>query len=139
MGPLQASAHSERAGRAMNGGMRLNHLNLSVTDVPACVAMFETYFGLRRADMPVNEHMAFLRGEDGFLLSMFRAREVSYPRSFHIGFLQDTPEEVHAIHARLSAGGFQVPPLHEDHGRLTFYFDAPGGFVVEVEAFLPKA
>ena len=132
-------ARTSRPGsRAINVAMTLNHLNLSVTDVPACVAMFETYFGLTRSDMPVNDQMAFLRGEDGFLLSMFRAKEVSYPKSFHIGFLQDTPEQVHAIHARLLEGGFQVPPPHENHGRLTFYFDAPGGFVVEVESFLPR-
>lgn len=116
--------------------MKLNHLNLSVTDVPACVAMFETHFGLQRSDMPVNEHMAFLRGEDGFLLSMFRAKEVQYPKTFHIGFMQETVEQVHAIHARLQEAGFNPQTPREEHGRVTFYFDAPGGFVVEVDAFL---
>lgn len=123
-------------GQGMTGFMKLNHLNLSVTDVTACVEMFETYFGLMRSDMPVNEHMAFLRGEDGFLLSMFRAKDVAYPKSFHVGFLQDTPEQVHAIRAELLEGGYAVPEPQQNHGRLTFYFDAPGGFVVEVESFI---
>ena len=120
----------------MTEGMRLNHLNLSVTDVPASVAMFETYFGFTRSDMPVNEHMAFLHDESGFLLSMFRAKDVDYPKSFHIGFMQDSPEQVHAIRAKLLEGGYAVPEPQQNHGRLTFYFDAPGGFVVEVESFI---
>ncbi|WP_412027465.1 VOC family protein [Deinococcus yunweiensis] len=122
--------------QGMTEGMRLNHLNLSVTDVPASVAMFETYFGFTRSDMPVNEHMAFLHDESGFLLSMFRAKDVDYPKSFHIGFMQDSPEQVHAMRARLLEGGYAVPEPQQNHGRLTFYFNAPGGFVVEVESFL---
>lgn len=142
MRPCAAGAFA--GGRALRGGgpgyqgrMRLNHLNLSVTDVPGTVSLMETFFGFARtADMPVNEHMAFLRGPDGFLLSMFRARDVAYPKSFHVGFLQDTPEQVLAVRERLLAAGFTVPEPQRNHGRLTFYFDAPGGFVIEVESFL---
>ncbi|EYB68057.1 hypothetical protein DEIPH_ctg029orf0071 [Deinococcus phoenicis] len=116
--------------------MRLNHINLSVTDVPATVALLETYFGLSRSEMPCNAHMAFLRDESGFLLSMFRGKDVTYPQTFHIGFLQDTPQQVRDLHARLTEGGFNPPAPSENHGRLTFYFQSGTGVTIEVEAFL---
>lgn len=116
--------------------MKLNHINLSVTDVPATVAMFETYFGLTPAPGPRNEHMAFLNDDNGALIAVFRAKDATYPKMFHIGFIQENVDAVHAMHARLTAGGFNPQTPREEHGRVTFYFDAPGGFVVEVDAFL---
>ena len=117
--------------------MKLNHINLGVSDVAQAVDIFGHFFGLRPArGMPVNEKMAFLHDDIGALLSVFWVSDVVYPRVFHIGFLQDTPEQVQAVHAELIDAGFQIPPPRENHGRLTFYFDAPFGVVIEVEAFL---
>ncbi|MFC4638893.1 VOC family protein [Deinococcus hohokamensis] len=116
--------------------MHLNHLNLTVTDVPATVALLEAHFGMRRVPgYPATDGMSFLKDDAGFLLSLFRGRDVQYPKGFHVGFIRPSVEEVEAIHARLSAAGLAVPPLREEHGRVTFYFDSPGGFVIEVEAF----
>jgi lactoylglutathione lyase len=39
---------------------------------------------------------------------------------------------VDAINARLKADGFDVPPPSQQHRSWTFYFPAPGGFVIEV-------
>lgn len=117
--------------------MKLNHINLGVTDVPLAVEIFERFFGLRQADgMPRNDTMTFLLDDADSLISVFRARDVVYPKVFHIGFLQESPEQVRAIHAQLTQGGFTVPEPVANHGRLTFYFDAPFGVVIEVEAFL---
>ncbi|BDP40904.1 hypothetical protein DAETH_08730 [Deinococcus aetherius] len=118
--------------------MKLNHINLGVTDVPQAVDLFQRYFGLVPAGggMPINEQMAFLRDDVGALLSMFRVKDPQYPKVFHIGFLQDTPEQVRAIHRQLTEGGFEIPAPSENHGRLTFYFNAPIGVVIEVESFL---
>ena len=117
--------------------MNLNHLNLGVTEIPATVAMFETHFGLRRADIaPLNEKMAFLTDDSGLLLSLFRVKDAAYPKIFHIGFTQERVDQVHAIHAKLAADGFEPEEPREEHGRFTFYFRAPGGFTVEVNAFL---
>ncbi|MFC4426907.1 VOC family protein [Deinococcus navajonensis] len=116
--------------------MKLNHLNLTVTDVPATVALLENHFGMRRVPgYPDTDGMSFLHDDTGFLLSLFRGKDVQYPRGFHVGFIQPSVAQVEAIHAQLSAAGLAVPPMREEHGRLTFYFDAPGGFVIEVEAF----
>ena len=73
--------------------------------------------------------------ESGFVftLSNFeKATEVDYPGAFHIGFIQESREQVDAMHARLKADGFDVKTPKVFHGAWTFYFRAPGGFLVEV-------
>jgi catechol 2,3-dioxygenase-like lactoylglutathione lyase family enzyme len=115
--------------------MGLNHLNLTVPNVPATRAFFETYFGFRCLLERRPEALVVLVDESGFVLSLnnFGKEEaVSYPGAFHIGFMQDSRERVDEIHARLRADGFDPQPPHEFHGAWTFYFRAPGGFLVEV-------
>lgn len=118
--------------------MIVNHINLGVTEVPATVAMFETYFALRRATFyPPNDKMAFLTDDSGMLLSIFRVSDATYPKIFHIGFTQQTREQVRDIREQLKAGGFAPQEAREEQGRFTFYFTAPGGFMVEVNTLVP--
>jgi catechol-2,3-dioxygenase len=117
--------------------MRLNHLNLTVTDVPESRAFFEKYFGLRT--LGGNNNIAVLSDEGGMILSLTgmkvaRETEVKYPATFHIGFAQESEERVNEINRRLKDDGFAVPPPSRQHGSWTFYFQAPGGFTVEVLA-----
>jgi lactoylglutathione lyase len=115
--------------------MSLNHLNLTVPDVPATRAFFETYFGFRCLMERGGNAQAVMVDESGFVLSLNnfdKAAEVAYPGAFHVGFMQDSRERVDEIHARLKAGGFDPQPAREFHGAWTFYFRAPGGFLVEV-------
>ncbi len=113
--------------------MKLNHLNLIVTDVPATSAFLEKYFGLRSIAQG-NQNMAFMSDDSGLMLIMFKGKAVSYPEGFHIGFLQESEAQVNEIHQRLTDDGFDVPaPQRQQGGRWTFYFDSPGGFVIEVE------
>ncbi len=117
--------------------MNLNHMGLGVTEIAKTVEMFETYFGWRRAEgTPVNERMAFLLDDSDALITMFKVKDATYPKIFHIGFIQDSVEQVTAMHERLTAGGFEPENVREEHGRMTFYFQAPGGFMIEVNAFL---
>jgi len=70
--------------------MKLNHLNLTVTDVRAAGEFLEKYFGLRK--MGGKAGMAFLSDEDGFVLTLMkagRATNVAYPKTFHIGFFRE--------------------------------------------------
>jgi catechol-2,3-dioxygenase len=79
--------------------------------------------------------MAFLSDDNGMILSMFNPGEdveVKYPETFHIGFIQESPEKVDEINHRLKQDGFDVPPASRQHGSWTFYFSAPGGFTIEV-------
>lgn len=115
--------------------MKLNHLNLTVTDVTEAHQFLQTYFGLR--DMGGNRNIAFLSDDNGIVLSLTsmklaRVSEVRYPGSFHIGFIQESEARVNEINQRLKEAGYEVPPPSRQHGSWTFYFEAPGGFTIEV-------
>jgi lactoylglutathione lyase len=113
--------------------MKLNHLNLIVTDVPATSAFLEKYFGLHTI-APGNPNMAFMSDDAGMVLIMFKGKDVNYPEGFHIGFTQESEAKVNEIHQRLKNDGFDVPePQRMQGGRWTFYLQSPGGFTVEVE------
>jgi catechol 2,3-dioxygenase-like lactoylglutathione lyase family enzyme len=109
--------------------MKLNHLNLAVTDVHAAVAFLEKYFGL--TNQGVDDKMGFLTDDNGAVLSLMKANNPTYPASFHIGFIQESEEKVNEMNARLKNDGYDVPPPKRAHG-WTFYFKAPGGFTIEV-------
>jgi len=118
--------------------MVLNHLNLTVTDVPAARRFLETYFGLQAHTNPymgtvtgAAEHPSFavLFDDRGMVLTLMKARAADYPATFHIGFIQASEAEVDAMHARL----VDADAPTRSHA-WTFYVRAPGGFVVEVLA-----
>ena len=114
--------------------MKLNHLNLSVTDVVEAHRFLENYFGLRSMGPP-NDKMAGLYDDNDLALVLMRAGkaiEVKYPASFHIGFRQESEEKVNELNERLKNDGFDVPPPRKLHGSWAFYFEAPGGFTIEV-------
>jgi len=115
--------------------MILNHINLTVTDVLESQKFLERYFGLEPSGG--NKNIALLRDDAGMVLTLTsmalgREQEVKYPASFHIGFGQENEERVNEINARLKADGYDVPPPSRQHGSWTFYFHAPGGFMIEV-------
>ncbi|MBV8126075.1 MAG: VOC family protein [Planctomycetaceae bacterium] len=115
--------------------MRLNHLNLTVPDVPRTREFFETYFGFRCVAAEQGRDLAVLVDESEFVLTLNnfdKATEVEYPGAFHIGFMQESRERVDEIYERLKSDGFDVKPPKQFHGAWTFYFRAPGGFLVEV-------
>jgi lactoylglutathione lyase len=49
-----------------------------------------------------------------------------------IGFIQATNEDVDEINRRVREDGYDVEAPSRQHGAWTFYFEAPGGFTVEV-------
>jgi len=115
--------------------MKLNHLNLTVTDVSEAHTFLQKYFGLR--DLGGNNHIAFLSDDNGLVLSLTSMKvgketEVRYPATFHVGFIQESEERVNEINRRLQEDGFDVPPPSRQHGAWTFYFRAPGGYTIEV-------
>jgi lactoylglutathione lyase len=112
--------------------VKLNHVNLTVDDVQAARAFLETYFGLRTL-AERGRNFATLMDDDGFVLTLVGGGRsaVRYPKTFHIGFMQASDEDVDALNERLRADGFEVEPPSHQHG-YTFYMEAPGGFTVEV-------
>jgi len=118
--------------------MKLNHLNLSVTDPVATQEFLIKYFGLKPRGKS-NYNMAFLSDDNGMVLSLMNPKmgkesQVSYPATFHVGFMQESDQAVNEINQRLKADGFDVPQPSRQHGSWTFYFEAPGGFTFEVLA-----
>lgn len=115
--------------------MILNHLNLTVTDVPAAKAFLEKYFGMQcQGGERANKNFAVLFDDVGMILTLMTAghgTEVQYPGNFHIGFAQENNERVNEIYQRLQDDGFDVQPPQQHHA-WTFYVNAPGGFTVEI-------
>jgi lactoylglutathione lyase len=116
--------------------LNLNHLNLTVTDVPEAQKFLAKYFGMR--DLGGNQSMAFLSDGNGLVLSLTSMKiggesEVKYPANFHVGFILESEERVNEINNQLKGDGFDVPPPSRQHGSWTFYFPAPGGYTIEVQ------
>jgi lactoylglutathione lyase len=114
--------------------VRLNHVNLTVTDVLAAAGFLERYFGLEARGG--NAGMAFLTDDDGFVLTLMKARRAerpAYPSTFHIGFFIEREDRVDEINRRLREDGFDVAQPTRSHA-YGFYVEAPGGFTVELGA-----
>lgn len=112
--------------------MKLNHIDLPVTDLEGAADYFQRGFGFQRAPAPADS-MAILRGEDGFALILQRTGKAEYPPGFHIGFLQPSDDAVHAAYQRLADAGLPLPAAPAtSYGCLAFWCHAPGGILIEV-------
>ena len=114
--------------------MKLNHLNLAVSDVIQTQQFLQTYFGFRPLTKG-SSALTVLQDENGFVLTLSnfsKATEVTYPPEFHVGFIQSSPEEVNRINQQLKDDGFRVEFPRSLHNSWTFYFQAPGGLLLEV-------
>lgn len=126
--------------------MKLNHINLAVTDLQGATQFLTTYFGLRNEwqEAEAGEgsgggsgekepKMTVLFDDDDFVLTLFKTGQAKYPGIFHIGFFQENEEAVNEIYHRLKSDGFDVEPPVQSHG-WTFTVLAPGGILIEVAA-----
>ena len=113
--------------------MKLNHLNLTVTDAVEAREFLERYFGLRGMKGRSRGFQVLFDDSD-LVLTLIKgnAEEVKYPATFHVGFIQPSEKHVDEINQRLRADGFEVDAPARLHGSWTFYFRAPGGFTIEV-------
>ncbi|MGY0034925.1 VOC family protein [Pedobacter sp. NJ-S-72] len=90
--------------------MNLNHINLSIPDVPAARDFFETNLNFQCTDLKLNDTLSVLKGENGFILVLMNERlnqdgNHAYPDSFHIGFYLKDEEEVLSMFEKLKAAG----------------------------------
>ena len=117
----------------------LNHTNLTTYDVPALKKFFCSAFDFQL----VHERgakLAVLQNSEGFLLTLMYDRrmtpEQGYPGLFHVGFLQATPRDVDHLHDVLRTLDHMAPtPRKLQRGgppTYGFYYNAPGGVLVEV-------
>lgn len=111
--------------------MKLNHLNLTVNDVRQTSDFLEKYFGLHSFG-EANEQISLLKDDNDMMITLLKGSQISYPSTFHIGFVQPSEAKVNQIHQQLVDDGFDIKPPRHFHGSWTFYFMAPGNFMIEV-------
>ena len=74
--------------------MKLNHVNLTVSDVLGTRDFLVKYFGLMEMEgAPMNERFGLMPDPNGMVISLLhlgKTDEVVYPGFFHIGFVQDS-------------------------------------------------
>lgn len=116
--------------------MKLNHLNLPVSDIAANRDFFTRYFGMTITMEVGKNFLAMLEDEGDMVLNLSRfgkePSEIQYHPDFHVGFLMASNGEVDEAHARLAIGDVPCDAPQQLPGRYAFYVTAPGGFVVEV-------
>lgn len=122
--------------------MKLNHIDLQVSDVSAARAFFETHFGFR-CTFQRREELAILEDDAGLsfgVSNLFHSAPPVYPSDFHIGFILDREAEVRATYDRLTKAGVEMKTeLSKGGPNLYFMCTGPDGLMIEVRAPLDAA
>ena len=117
--------------------MKLNHLDLQVSDVQTTAHFFERFFAFKMLTSSTLKSIAVLEGEGGFSLVLQKLKnpQAIYPEGFHIGFVLENVERVHALFHELKDQDIEVGDAVIVNNRGTmFYFKIPGGILTEVSA-----
>jgi hypothetical protein len=132
--------------------MRLNHINLCASDVPAMARTLEQHFDYDLFVLTkVTEQMgvlepgsdfAMLTGLDGSYVVISQIDPTpdgssAYPSFFHFGVMQDSADAVHAKHAELEAAGYHPGAISDGFEVAgatwtAFYCEIGDGLEVEV-------
>jgi predicted enzyme related to lactoylglutathione lyase len=90
--------------------MKLNHINLVVSNVADAINIFETYFNFKCTDIKGDNIVAVLKGADDFTLVIMgnKDRQVNYPEAFHLGFMLADTNAVTKTYEKLKNGGVAV-------------------------------
>jgi catechol 2,3-dioxygenase-like lactoylglutathione lyase family enzyme len=108
--------------------MKLNHINLVVSNVADATNLFETYFNFKCTDIKGDNIVAILKGADDFTLVIMTNKDgkMIYPDAFHIGFMLDNTNTVTETYEKLKNGGVAVglePRKIRDSFGFYFTFD----------------
>jgi catechol 2,3-dioxygenase-like lactoylglutathione lyase family enzyme len=117
--------------------MKLNHIDLQVSNVTKAREFFERHFGLR-CTFQRREQLAILDDGAGMAFgvsNLFDSPAPVYPPDFHIGFILDTESEVRDTYDRLEAAGVELK-TDVTRGGPNVYFMCvgPDGITIEVRA-----
>jgi len=123
--------------------MRLEHVNISVSDPKACAAMLERMFGWRTRweGVAMNNGYTVHVGDEGSYLALYdfggtmQEPGTSYETRGGLNHIGVVVDDLSAAEARIRAEGFETHS-HADYepGR-RFYFDGPAGIEFEVVAY----
>jgi catechol 2,3-dioxygenase-like lactoylglutathione lyase family enzyme len=114
--------------------MKLNHLDLQVSDVRRTVALFEELLGLELQSSRDSPALAILTDGQGFVLVLQRRKSDSdsYPSGFHFGFLVPEIQTVRDFQTRARGRGLDVSDVIENNRGTLAYWRSGDGFLVEV-------
>ena len=117
--------------------MKLNHINLVVTDVATTTTFFETHFGFKHIETKGDNVISILKNADNFTLVLMTEKQgpIVYPKDFHIGFMQESTDAVEAIYQQLKDAGIQVGAPRKIRASFGFYFYFDNLFI-EVGCYL---
>src|SRR5262245_25117093 len=117
--------------------MRLNHLDLQVSDVDAAREFFERFFGLRCRYQGQKQIAIFEKGQ-GFefaVSNLCNSPPPAYPPDFHLGFVLEHTSDVRETYDRLKAAGVaRKLELGVQGPALVFQCLGPDNIPVEVRA-----
>jgi catechol 2,3-dioxygenase-like lactoylglutathione lyase family enzyme len=113
--------------------VKLNHLDLQVSDVPSVTAFLVDHFDLEPLTRLDSPKLAILTDGHGFTLVLQRrAPDTAGGGLGHLGFLLDDPAEVYTRRARLAAAGLAVSDVTTNGRGTQCYCRGPGDLLVEV-------
>ena len=117
--------------------MRLNHVDLQVSDVDAAREFFEGFFDLR-CKYQRHKQIAIFENGSGLefaVSNLFDSPAPSYPPDFHVGFILDHASDVRAVYERLKQAGVGMKlDLGVQGPALVFQCLGPDDIPVEVRA-----
>ena len=112
--------------------MRLNHVNLTVSDLERSAIFYETHFGF---DTRVHDEDDFvmLSKPDGSLLALMPgAPPDNAMEAFHFGFQLAGPDEVRAARERFREAGVPELEWQQEGGFALVRVTDPDGYGVEL-------
>jgi len=117
--------------------MKLNHIDLQVSNVTAAREFFENHFGFRCV-FQRREQLAMLTDDAGLefgVSNLFGSAAPIYPPDFHIGFVVENETKVHAAYNRLTKAGVTVKTdISRGGPNVYFMCVGPDGIGIEVRA-----
>lgn len=117
--------------------MRLNHIDLHVSDVSAARAFFVMHFDFH-CSYQRGDQIALLEDESGFSLAvsnLFGSPPPAYPPDFHIGFVLESESQLRVFYERMKHAGVPMrSELSRGGPNLYFVCTGPDGIAIEVSA-----
>ena len=118
--------------------MKLNHINLVVSNVEDPINLFETYFRFKCKDVKGDNMIAVLKDPNDFTLVIMGNKNGHpiYPDAFHTGFMLENEDQVTETFTKLKSGGVEVgqePRKIRDSFGFYFNFD---NIMIEVGHYL---
>ena len=120
--------------------MRVNHINLQVSDVAAARDFFEKHFGMecrfqRRDELAIMDDGG---GMEFSVSNLFHSPPSPYPSDFHIGFILEDEPAVRSTYQRLKSAGVEMK-TDISRGGPSIYFMCFGPERIMIEVRGPAA